>query len=117
MTTRRPAVERRLRTALDARARLITAHDLSPARPPVGRAWGTRRIRRTASLVVAAAAATAVLCFLLLPGSPGRSRPEPPAHHPRVSDTPTPAPAPTSTPGDSTRPRPSPSKPAPGLPR
>ncbi|MEU1800674.1 hypothetical protein [Streptomyces sp. NPDC019937] len=115
MTTRRHVVERRLRTALDARARLITTHDLSPARPPTGRAWGTRRIRRTASLVVAAAAATAVLCFLLLPGSPGRSRPEPPAHHPRVSDTPTPTP--TSTPSDSTRPRPSPSKPAPRLPR
>ncbi|MFI0778327.1 hypothetical protein [Streptomyces sp. NPDC021212] len=113
MTTRRPAVERRLRTALDARARLVTAHDLSPARPPTGRAWGTRRIWRTASLVVVAAAATAVLCFLLLPGSPERSRPAPPAHDPRISDTPTPTP----TPSDSPRPRPSPSKPVPGPPR
>ncbi|MFI0820566.1 hypothetical protein ACH4TX_30610 [Streptomyces sp. NPDC021098] len=111
MTTRHPAVEGRLRSALDARARLITAHDLSPARPPTGRTWGTRRIWRTTSIVVAAAAATVVLCLLLLPGSQERSRPAPPAHTPRVTDTPTP------TRGDSTPPRPSPSEPDPRPPR
>lgn len=102
-----PQIEERLRAALDARARLVGAHDLSPSRPPAGRAWGTRRIWRTTSLVVAVAAATAVLCFLILPGSSEQGRPEPPAHDPRISDTPTP------TPSDSPRPRPSPSEPTP----
>ncbi|WP_234365644.1 hypothetical protein [Streptomyces sp. RTd22] len=40
MSARSP-IEERLRAAFDARARLISAHDLSPARPPTGRAWGT----------------------------------------------------------------------------
>ncbi|GAA1671378.1 hypothetical protein [Streptomyces yatensis] len=107
-----PPVEERLRAALDARARLIDAHELSPYRPPTGPAWGTRRIRRVASTVAVAAAAAAAVAFLLLSGSPEDHRPTPPARDPRTSPpatsvpsshtgTPT-RPSPTSPPGTPT---------------
>ncbi|MDP9609929.1 hypothetical protein ABZ654_19280 [Streptomyces hygroscopicus] len=107
-----PSLEERLRTALDARARLISARDLSPARPPTGRAWGTRRIRRVVSAVAVTAAAAAAVAFLLLSRPPESDRPAPPARDPR-----TPAPAtsvPVSTTGPPTRPSPtsSPSPPS-----
>ncbi|WP_405538228.1 hypothetical protein [Streptomyces antimycoticus] len=102
-----PPVEDRLRAALDARARLIDVHELSPYRPPTGPAWGARRIRRVASAVAVAAAAAAV-AFLLLSGSPERPHPAPPARDPRTSPpatsvpstngSPTSAPSPTSPP-------------------
>ncbi|AEM87361.1 hypothetical protein [Streptomyces violaceusniger] len=102
-----PPVEERLRAALDARARLIDAHELSPYRPPTGPAWGTRRIRRVASAVAVAAAAAAAVAFLLLSGSPEDNRPAPPARDPRTS-----SPA-TSTPSSNTSPtfKPSPTSP------
>jgi hypothetical protein len=90
MTAHSP-IEERLRAALDARARLISAHDLSPARPPAGRAWGTRRIRRGGSALAGTAAVAATLAFLLLSGPPERSHPTPPARDPRITDTPVPA--------------------------
>ncbi|MGA6157780.1 hypothetical protein ACPEIC_31010 [Stenotrophomonas sp. NPDC087984] len=103
-----PPVEDRLRAALDARARLIDAHELSPYRPPTGPAWGTRRIRRVVSAVAVAAAAAAAVAFLLLSGSPEDNRPAPPARDPRTSPpatsvpsthgSPTSKPSPTSPP-------------------
>ncbi|MBV1949529.1 hypothetical protein [Streptomyces sp. BV129] len=80
-------IEERLRAALEARGRLISAHDLSPARPPAGRSWGTRRIRRVLSVAVAAAAAAAAVVLLLTSNTPDRPRPVPPARH--SSPTPT----------------------------
>ncbi|MFE2444388.1 hypothetical protein ACWDHW_13825 [Streptomyces melanosporofaciens] len=105
-----PPVEDRLRAALDARARLIDAHELSPYRPPTGPAWGTRRIRRVVSAVAVAAAAAAAVAFLLLSGSPEDNRPAPPARDPRTS-------SPTSVPSSitGTPNRPSPTSP-PGTP-
>ncbi|MGK3111025.1 hypothetical protein ACPCYV_45645 [Streptomyces mordarskii] len=103
-----PPVEDRLRAALDARARLIDVHELSPYRPPTGPAWGARRIRRVASAVGVAAAAAAAVAFLLLSGSPEDNRPAPPARDPHTSPpatsapsahgSPTSAPSPTSPP-------------------
>ncbi|MFH9432205.1 hypothetical protein ACH4JZ_28455 [Streptomyces sp. NPDC017615] len=90
-------LEDRLRAALEARARLISAHDLSPARPPAGRTWGTRRVRRVLPVAVAAAAAAAVVVLLLTSNTPDHSRPAPPARH--SSPTPTvPHPQPSTTP-------------------
>ncbi|MEU8823218.1 hypothetical protein [Streptomyces sp. NPDC048636] len=100
---RHRAVETRLRAALEARARLITPHTLTPARPPTGPAWGTRRIRRAASVVLVAAAAVVAVCLLLLPTGPGQEpdRPAPPARDPRTSDAPTPRPSETPLPDPS----------------
>jgi len=92
-----PPIEDRLRAALDARARLISAHDLSPSRPPAGPAWGTRRIRRVVSAVAAAAAVAAAIAFLLLSGSPERPRPAPPARDPGVTHETSPVPSPTES--------------------
>ncbi|GAA0896418.1 MULTISPECIES: hypothetical protein [Streptomyces violaceusniger group] len=111
MSTPSPT-EERLRAALDARARLIDAHDLSPYRPPTGPAWGTRRIRRVVSAVAVTVAAAAAVAFLLLSGSPERPHPTPPARDPRTSPpatsvpsthgSPTSKPSPTSPPATST---------------
>ncbi|MET7288839.1 hypothetical protein [Streptomyces sp. NPDC005573] len=89
-------IEERLRAALEARGRLISAHDLSPGRPPTGRTWGTLRIRRVLSIAAAAAAvAAAAVVLLLSSAAPDHSRPAPPARHPTPSVTPTsPAPHP-----------------------
>ncbi|NEW71688.1 hypothetical protein [Streptomyces rhizosphaericus] len=107
MSTPSPT-EERLRAALDARARLIDAHDLPPYRPPTGPAWGTRRIRRVVSAVAVTVAAAAAVAFLLLSGSPERPHPAPPARDPRTSPpatsvpsthgSPTSEPSPTSPP-------------------
>ncbi|MEW1773191.1 hypothetical protein [Streptomyces sp. NPDC086777] len=101
MSDRTP-VEERLRAALEARAQLLSAHDLSPARPPAGRAWGTRRIRRVLSVAVAAAAVAAAAVILVLSsGTLDRSRPAPPAQHssPTVApDSPAPHPVPSAVP-------------------
>ncbi|AQW50913.1 hypothetical protein ACIQPP_20530 [Streptomyces violaceusniger] len=99
-----PPVEDRLRAALDARARLIDAHELSPYRPPTGPAWGTRRIRRVVSAIAVAAAAAAAVAFLLLSGSPEDNRPAPPARDPRTSPPTTSAPS--SSTGTPNRPSP-----------
>ncbi|KOG85424.1 hypothetical protein ADK38_36750, partial [Streptomyces varsoviensis] len=73
---RHAETEARLRAALEARAELITPHDLAPAPPPAGRAWGTRRVRRAVLAAVGAVAASAAL-WLLLPGSPLRTHQAP----------------------------------------
>ncbi|MEV0261601.1 hypothetical protein AB0I49_09685 [Streptomyces sp. NPDC050617] len=86
--------EARLRAALEARAALVTPHDLAPAPPPVGRAWGTRRVRRTVLAAVGAVAASVSL-YLLLPGSPLRPHQAPPAYGPAASPTPPPSPSPS----------------------
>lgn len=81
MNSRSP-IEERLRAALEARGDLISAHDLSPARPPAGSTWGTRRMRRVLSVaVVATAAAAAAVVLVLSSHTPDRSRPVPPAQH------------------------------------
>lgn len=88
-------IEVRLRAALEARGRLINAHDLSPGRPPTGRAWGTRRIRRVLAVAGAAAAAAAAAVVLLLSSTTSdHSRPAPPAQQ----STPTVTPSPTAPP-------------------
>jgi hypothetical protein len=101
MSNRAP-LEERLRAALEARGRLISAHDLSPARPPTGSTWGTRRIRRVLSVAIAAtAAAAAAVVLLLSPNTPDRPRPAPPARHssPTVAPTSTvPHPVPSTVP-------------------
>ncbi|WP_329323306.1 MULTISPECIES: hypothetical protein [unclassified Streptomyces] len=87
-------IEERLRAALEARGQLISSHDLSPARPPAGRTWGTRRVRRMLTIgtaVTAAAAAAAAFALLLSSTTPHRPHPAPPAQH----SSPTPTPAPT----------------------
>ncbi|MFJ4925498.1 hypothetical protein [Streptomyces sp. NPDC088736] len=84
-------IEERLRAALEARGQLISSHDLSPARPPAGRTWGTRRVRRMLTIGTAAAAAAAALALLLSSTTPHRPHPAPPAQHS------SPTPAPTST--------------------
>ncbi|MFF7965235.1 hypothetical protein ACFZC3_07680 [Streptomyces sp. NPDC007903] len=102
MTDRAP-IEDRLRAALGARGRLISAHDLSPGRPPSGRTWGTRRFRRVLSVAGAAVAAAAVVVLLLSSNTPDHRRPVPPARHssPTVTPSPTPTvpqPAPSAVP-------------------
>ncbi|MEU6818086.1 hypothetical protein [Streptomyces sp. NPDC046860] len=92
MTDRAP-IEERLRAALDARGRLISAHDLSPGRPPSGRTWGTRRTRRVLSVAVAAVAAAAAVVLLLSSGPPDDRRPVPPARRSSPTVTPGPTPA------------------------
>lgn len=90
MSSRAP-LEERLRAALEARGQLISAHDLSPARPPAGRTWGTRRIRRMLSVAVAVAAtaaAAAAVVLLLSSHTPDRPRPAPPAQHSSPTATP-----------------------------
>lgn len=73
-------LEERLRAALRARGQLISAHDLSPGRPPTGSTWGTRRMRRVLSIAVAAtAAAAAAIVIVLFAATPDRSHPAPPA--------------------------------------
>jgi hypothetical protein len=89
MSTRAP-IEERLRAALEARGRLISAHDLSPAGPPAGSTWGTRRIRRVLSVAVAATAvAAAAVVLLLSSNTPDRPRPAPPARHSSPTVAPT----------------------------
>ncbi|WP_217562434.1 hypothetical protein [Streptomyces sp. GbtcB6] len=89
-------LEERLRAALEARGQLISAHDLSPARPPTGSTWGTRRIRRVLSVAVAATAAAAAAAVLLLSSNtPDHPRPAPPARHSSPTLAPTLAPSPT----------------------
>ncbi|MFG3019977.1 hypothetical protein ACGFZQ_15750 [Streptomyces sp. NPDC048254] len=99
MSTRAP-IEERLRAALEARGQLISAHDLSPARPPAGSTWGTRRIRRVLYVAAAAtAAAAAAVIFLLSSNTPDRPRPAPPAQHSSPAVTPTstvPSPVPSA---------------------
>ncbi|MFF7468142.1 hypothetical protein [Streptomyces sp. NPDC008092] len=101
MSNRAP-LEERLRAAFEARGQLISAHDLSPARPPAGSTWGTRRIRRVLSIAVAAtAAAAAAIILVLSSATPDRPRPTPPARHssPTVAPTPTvPHPVPSAVP-------------------
>ena len=87
MSSRAP-LEEQLRAALEARGQLISAHDLSPARPPAGRTWGTRRIRRMLSVAVAATAAAAAVVLLLSSHTPDRPRPAPPAQHSSPTATP-----------------------------
>lgn len=82
------AVEVRLQAALQARAELITPQSLPPREAPAGGSWGTRRVLRTAFTVVAAVVAVLVTGFFLLPDSPLRTDPAPPARHPGVSDSP-----------------------------
>ncbi|MFE7120252.1 hypothetical protein ACFU99_32995 [Streptomyces sp. NPDC057654] len=106
---RHAETEERLRAALEARAAQITPHDLAPAPPPAGRAWGTRRVRRTALAAVGAVAASVSL-YLLLPGSPLRPHQTPPAYGPAAS--PTPPPPPSEAPRPSTGRR-APTTPAP----
>ncbi|MGV9701479.1 hypothetical protein [Streptomyces sp. NPDC003483] len=101
MTT--PAsIEERLRAALEARGQLISSHDLSPARPPAGRAWGTRRVRRKLTIttaVFATAAAAAALALLLSSTTPHRPHPAPPAQHSSPTPTSTgPSPLPSAVP-------------------
>ncbi|MBB4795424.1 hypothetical protein [Streptomyces nodosus] len=89
MSTRAP-IEERLRAALEARGQLISAHDLSPARPPVGSTWGTRKMRRVLYVAAAAtAAAVAAVVLLLSSNTPDRPRPTPPARHSSPTVTPT----------------------------
>ncbi|MBB4789540.1 hypothetical protein [Streptomyces nodosus] len=96
-----PPLEERLRAALEARGQLISAHDLSPAHPPTGNTWGTRRIRRVVSLAAATAAAAAAVVLLLSPNTPDRPRPTPPARHTSPTVTPpTTVPHPSGVPGD-----------------
>ncbi|MER6267797.1 hypothetical protein [Streptomyces sp900105755] len=101
MSNRTP-LEERLRAALEARGRLISAHDLSPARPPAGSTWGTRRIRRVLSVAVAATAAAAAAVILVLSSNtPDRPRPAPPARHSSPTVAPTssvPHPVPSAVP-------------------
>ncbi|OPF74055.1 hypothetical protein VT50_0227260 [Streptomyces antioxidans] len=105
MSTPSPRVEERLRAALDARARLIDAHDVSPYQPPSGPTWGVRRIRRVVSAVAVTVAAAAAVAFLLLSGNPERPHPTPPAHDPRTSPPATSAPStPTSKPSPASPP-------------
>ncbi|MGV9340351.1 hypothetical protein [Streptomyces sp. NPDC003688] len=100
-------IEERLRAALEARGRLISAHDLSPARPPAGRTWGTRRTRRMLSVAVAAAAGAAAAVVLLLSSNPpDHLRPAPPARQSNPTVTPTPT---VPHPARSTNPDPVPS--------
>lgn len=102
MSTRAP-IEERLRAALEARGQLISAHDLSPARPPTGNTWGTRKIRRVLYVAAAAtAAAAAAVVLLLSSNTPDRPRPTPPAQHstPTVTSTstvPDPVPSPVAS--------------------
>ncbi|MER5792210.1 hypothetical protein [Streptomyces sp. NPDC001980] len=101
MSNRAP-LEERLRAALEARGQLISAHDLSPARPPAGSTWGTRRIRRVLSIAVAATAAAAAAVILVLSANtPDRPRPVPPAQHSSPTAAPTstvPHPVPSAVP-------------------
>jgi hypothetical protein len=90
---RQGTTEDRLREALAARASLVTHRDLSPGSPPLGRTWGTRRIRRTVTALVGAAAAVVAGCLLLLPGGPFDPAPVPPARSPEVTGPPAPGPA------------------------
>ncbi|KOG08939.1 MULTISPECIES: hypothetical protein [Streptomyces] len=97
--TDHPTTEARLRAAFVARASLVTPHDLRPAAPPRGRAWGTRRVYGLvlATLGTAAAAAAAVYFLALTPGTPVHPVPVPPARTPAVGEprpaTPPPGPA------------------------
>ncbi|MFG2953787.1 hypothetical protein ACGF5O_08665 [Streptomyces sp. NPDC048291] len=89
MSARAP-IEERLRAALEARGQLISAHDLSPGRPPAGGTWGTRRIRRVLYVAAAAtAAAAAAVVLVLSSNTPDRPRPAPPAQHSSPTATPT----------------------------
>ncbi|MFK0158364.1 hypothetical protein ACIQVK_40645 [Streptomyces sp. NPDC090493] len=101
MSNRAP-LEERLRAAFEARGQLISAHDLSPARPPAGRTWGTRRIRRVLSFAVAAtAAAAAAVVLVLSSNTPDRSHPTPPARHSSPTAAPSsgdPQPVPSAVP-------------------
>ncbi|MET8634019.1 hypothetical protein ACWEQ2_33545 [Streptomyces sp. NPDC004096] len=82
-------LEERLRAALEARGQLISAHDLSPSRPPSGRVWGTRRMRRVLSMAGAAiAAAAAAIVIVLSFNTSDHSRPAPPARQSDPSVTP-----------------------------
>ncbi|MEU5434166.1 hypothetical protein AB0G73_12420 [Streptomyces sp. NPDC020719] len=93
-----PNADERVRAALAARAALVTHHDLRRDAPPQGRSWGVRRVRRVAYAVVGAAAAvTAAVYLLVLPG--GSPAPAPPAHAPGITE---PAPS-TPTPGQTPR--------------
>ncbi|AVH93732.1 hypothetical protein C5L38_00405 [Streptomyces sp. WAC00288] len=100
---RRVRTEERLRAALNARADLVTYHDLRRGVPPQGRSWGNRRIRRVSIAVLGAAAAAVAAGFLTLsPNAPQAPAPVLPASTP---DTDTLAP---STPGPATSPTTSP---------
>ncbi|MET9125559.1 hypothetical protein [Streptomyces sp. NPDC004528] len=98
------SIEERLRAALEARGQLISSHDLSPARPPAGRTWGTRRVRRMLTItaaVFATAAAAAALALLLSSTTPHRPHPAPPAQHSSPTPVPTstgPSPLPSAVP-------------------
>ncbi|MFK0108778.1 hypothetical protein [Streptomyces sp. NPDC091217] len=98
----RAAIEERLRAALEARGQLISAHDLSPGRPPAGSTWGTRRIRRVLYVAAAATAAAAAAVILVLSSNtPDRPRPAPPARHSSPTAPPTstvPSPVPSAVP-------------------
>ncbi|MEV7924363.1 hypothetical protein [Kitasatospora sp. NPDC088779] len=95
------ATERLLREAMNARASLITAHDLRPAQPPRGRVRRLRPVYLTAVPVFALAASLAI-GLLTFHGDPlARKDVPPPAATMTTSPSPTPeptaAPTPTAT--------------------
>lgn len=101
--TAHDGIERRLRQALDARAAGITVRELRPADPPGPhvRRFPLLRLRGLGlPLAGLAAAAAAVVGYLVLAPDPAPVRPVPPAAPPEL---PTPGPAP-----ESESPRPSP---------
>ncbi|MFD4243356.1 hypothetical protein ACFWP3_17420 [Streptomyces sp. NPDC058525] len=109
-------VEGRLRAALDARAAGITVRELRPADPPGPhvRRFPALRLRRLGlPLAGLAAAAAAVVGYLVLAPDPAPVRPVPPAAPPEIgppTPTPTPSsPAPSVSPGAGSEPGPDPS--------
>lgn len=116
MTYGERPVERRLREALDARAAGVTVRELRPADPPgphVRRFPGFPVARlRSLGLPLAglAAAAAAMVGYLVLAPEPPPVRPAPPAAPPEIgSPTPTPRPSPSVMPDPSSAPTPGPS--------
>ncbi|MEV0690536.1 hypothetical protein [Streptomyces sp. NPDC050388] len=110
-------VERRLRQALEARAKSVTARDLRPAAPPrpARRRLWWRRVPTSrvglAGLAGLAAAALAGAAYLMLAPEPADPRPVPPAVPPGTT-FPTPSTRPGTTPSATPSPRPSGSLPA-----
>ncbi|MEU9146353.1 hypothetical protein [Streptomyces sp. NPDC048349] len=110
MTYGERPVEGRLRAALEARAAAVTVRELRPADPPRPRVRGFSVLRlRGLRLPLAglAAAAAAVLGYVVLAPDSAPVRPAPPAAPPEIgtpTPSPTPSPTPTPTPSDTPRP-------------